>query len=478
MPDTRRSVSSSRCFRVALIGSVPLTGILIVLVILGRLAVGDALLSWLCAVVGLSVLVRPFLADLSAVAAYLRDDDLDGTSRHLPDLRFSETGRDIAQAAATLRNDVRQRLRQSELLAGLHGSLIANMPQPLLLVGHDQVVLTASPSIVDLFGRETVNRPLAAVLRDPPVLEAVSTTLQLGERKSLNLTISSGPVEQYFDVKIEPVPNPGGERQVVLLFHDVTTLVRAERMRADFVANASHELRTPLTGVIGFLETLRGAARDDPEARERFLGIMYQQALRMKRLVDDLLALSRVELHEHALPTGTVDLGMVVSDVAAVLEPQAEERGMSLVLDLPGNLPQVPGDAEELSQVVQNLLVNAIRYGREKTPVTLEIRVGGKAPPSMPRAGRDHCLSLTVRDHGEGIPREHLPRLTERFYRVDAARSRQLGGTGLGLAIVKHIVNRHRGALHMESTLGKGSAFSVWLPRIESAGVRTPVAPA
>ncbi|NKD86423.1 hypothetical protein HEQ63_09535 [Haematospirillum jordaniae] len=467
MPEAHRSVSLSRCVRVALIGSVPPVAVLIGLVTLGRLPVGDALLSWLCIVVGLIILVRPFLADLAAVAACLRDDRLGEGSHHLPDLRFSETGRDIVQAAATLRSEIRQRLKQSKHMANLHGSLITNMPQPLMLVGQDQIVLTASPAAGTLFARDVVNRSLASVLRDPPVLEAVAGTLQSGVPRSLNLVVPSGPVERYFDLKIEPVPAPEGDRQAVLLFHDVTVLVRAEKMRADFVANASHELRTPLTGVIGFLETLNGPARDDSDARERFLGIMYQQALRMKRLIDDLMSLSQVELHEHAHPTEAVNLALVASDAVAALEPQAEERGISLVLDVPGSLPPVPGDADELSQVVQNLLTNAIRYGQDKKPVTIEIRVGGKPPPSMPRNGRDHCLSLTVRDHGVGIPREHIPRLTERFYRVDPVRSRQQGGTGLGLAIVKHIVNRHRGTLHIDSTPGQGSAFSVWLPYME-----------
>jgi two-component system phosphate regulon sensor histidine kinase PhoR len=214
-------------------------------------------------------------------------------------------------------------------------------------------------------------------------------------------------------------------------------------MRADFIANASHELRTPLSTLIGFLETLAGPAREDTEARARFLPIMLEQARRMARLVSDLLSLSRIELHEHTPPTGRVDLTAILHGVADALEIKAKNRGMAIRIEA-DRLPPVLGDADELAQVFQNLIDNAVKYGSRNS----EVRV---------MAGPAEV------DRGEGIPREHLPRLTERFYRVDSARSRELGGTGLGLAIVKHIVNRHRGHLEIESAPGEGSRFTVYL---------------
>jgi two-component system, OmpR family, phosphate regulon sensor histidine kinase PhoR len=235
----------------------------------------------------------------------------------------------------------------------------------------------------------------------------------------------------------------------------VTESKRSDQLRADFVANAGHELKTPLATLIGFIETLLGPARDDPAAHERFLGIMNEQARRMARLVDDLLSLSRIELNEHVAPTERVPLEPVIEEVARGLELPAAERGIRVISELPEDLPEVLGDEDELAQVFQNLLINAIKYGRPQTEVKVTGIVGGeRAAPQV---------AIAVSDRGEGIAAEHLPRLTERFYRVDNARSRELGGTGLGLAIVKHIVNRHRGRLEIASTLGEGSTFTVWL---------------
>jgi two-component system phosphate regulon sensor histidine kinase PhoR len=254
----------------------------------------------------------------------------------------------------------------------------------------------------------------------------------------------------------------------VLVLRDLTTAKRSERLRADFAANASHELRTPLATLVGFIETLRGPAREDEAARERFLAIMAEQAARMTRLVDDLLSLSRIEMNEHSAPTKPVDLAVVIGTVADALEQRAAARDMRIALKLPDNLPPALGDADELAQVFQNLLDNAIKYGAKGT--TIEVTAGPSSRLlSGARPGDRGALAITVRDHGQGIAREHLPRLTERFYRVDAARSRLLGGTGLGLAIVKHIVSHHRGALEIDSVLGEGSVFTVHLPAAGSS---------
>jgi two-component system phosphate regulon sensor histidine kinase PhoR len=295
------------------------------------------------------------------------------------------------------------------------------------------------------------------------------------------------PVERHLTARIAPIgqrsPAGGsggmaaattaardpGVAAAVLTLHDITGAKRTEQMRADFVANASHELRTPLATLIGFIETLRGPARDDPAAQDRFLGIMQQQASRMARLVDDLLSLSRIEMNEHQPPTGRVALGPLLRGVADTLELRAAARDMHVVLTMPGSgeLPPVQGEADELAQVFQNLIDNAIKYGRPGTPIEVTARVAdrraGPVAASTAAAAAQPAVAVSVRDHGDGIPREHLPRLTERFYRIDTARSREMGGTGLGLAIVKHIVNRHRGHLEIESEVGRGSVFTVYL---------------
>jgi two-component system phosphate regulon sensor histidine kinase PhoR len=233
-------------------------------------------------------------------------------------------------------------------------------------------------------------------------------------------------------------------------------------MRADFVANVSHELRTPLTSLIGFIETLRGPAREDAEAQERFLKIMEEQSHRMSRLVDDLLSLSRIELQEHTAPSSRSDIGQILHSVASTLELEAARRGMRVEIAAEA-LPPVIGERDELTQVFQNLLDNAVKYGEDNTVIRVSARPLAKGGAGERRLGRAG-IKVSVFNEGEGIEREHIPRLTERFYRVDSRRSRRLGGTGLGLAIVKHIINRHRGVLEIESRPNEGATFAVYLP--------------
>ena len=274
------------------------------------------------------------------------------------------------------------------------------------------------------------------------------------------------PVERSFDAYVLPLAAEAGtgpreSPTVLLALRDMTKVMRADRLRADFVANASHELRTPLATLLGFIETLRGPAKDDGEARTRFLAIMQEQASRMARLVADLLSLSRIELNEHSMPTEIVRLHAVLASVADSLAMKAAARSMTI--ELPEDLralPPVQGDQDELIQLFQNLIDNAPKYGRAGSPIRVLARAS--EPPSAMTPARP-AVAVAVIDQGEGIARQHLPRLTERFYRVDTARSREMGGTGLGLAIVKHILNRHRGFLDIESTPGTGSVFTVFL---------------
>jgi two-component system phosphate regulon sensor histidine kinase PhoR len=259
------------------------------------------------------------------------------------------------------------------------------------------------------------------------------------------------------------LPGAAGSRtNVMIALYDLTGVKQSERMRADFVANVSHELRTPLTSLIGFIETLRGPARGDGEAQERFLKIMEEQAHRMSRLVDDLLSLSRIELQEHTAPSNQSDIAQILRSVAATLELEAARRGMRIEIATEA-LPSVVGERDELTQVFQNLLDNAVKYGEDNTVIRVSARRLAKGGAGERRLGRPG-LKVSVFNEGEGIEREHIPRLTERFYRVDSRRSRRLGGTGLGLAIVKHIINRHRGVLEIESRPNEGATFTVYLP--------------
>ena len=245
---------------------------------------------------------------------------------------------------------------------------------------------------------------------------------------------------------------------------DLTSIQRADQMRVDFIANASHEIRTPLATLIGFIETLRGPARDDADARDKFLEIMESHAQRMSSLVDDLLSLSRIEMDEHTPPKERANLPIILESVRDQLKWHAHKRNVSLNLDLSSSSHDVLGNKEELIQLFYNLVSNAIKYGNPDSVVSINTSFQSKIPPTFGwQSSESGAIAIIIKDNGDGIAREHIPRLTERFYRINTARSRELGGTGLGLAIVKHIINKHRGALTIESEEGVGSTFTVFL---------------
>ena len=309
----------------------------------------------------------------------------------------------------------------------------------------------------------TPGRDLSSALRNPQVLEAVDRVLGGGGRELIEFDIQF-PANRALNAQIERLPSPAadGSAAVIALF-DVTEIKQVHQMRADFVANASHELRTPLSVLSGCVKTLRGPARDDPEGREKFLGMMESHASRMTQLIEDLLSLSRIELNENMPPADRVQLTRVISNVVTALEIPAAERGIEVAVEPGLGTHDVQGDESEITQLFRNLIENAIKYSNEGATIHI-VLTEGNSPAPAPMKPDAHHVEIAITDEGPGIPAEHIPRLTERFYRVDTARSREMGGTGLGLAIVKHIVGRHRGALTIESALGKGSTFTVHLP--------------
>ncbi len=344
--------------------------------------------------------------------------------------------------------------------AQLVAALIEAMPEAVLVAtGEARIVAANTPARAILPALKT-GGPLVLALRDPDVLDAIRRVAGSGRMETVAWR-DRVPVERSFDVTVAPLDLPESRRAIVLTLRDLTEARRVERMRADFVSNASHELRTPLASLLGFVETLQGPARDDPRARARFLAIMGEQARRMARLVDDLLSLSRIEQTLHVTPDQPVDLAMVVRHVADTLAPLAQENGVCLDLDAVGPAV-VAGDRDELVRVAENLIENAIKYGCARDGDADASAAGSRVAITVALHRKDAVF--TVRDFGEGIAPEHLPRLTERFYRVDAGQSRAKGGTGLGLAIVKHIVARHRGRLRVESEIGEGATFAVSLP--------------
>jgi two-component system phosphate regulon sensor histidine kinase PhoR len=336
----------------------------------------------------------------------------------------------------------------------IHGLLEA-LPQATLVIGGDDRVRDANAAARKLLPGLRVDELLARGLRSPDVLDSVARVRAAGRAERV-VWLERVPVERSFEISIAPFGGEGFDPALILSLNDLTEARRLERMRVDFVANASHELRTPLASLLGFVETLQGPAREDAAARAKFLTIMREQAQRMSRLVDDLLSLSRIEQHLHVRPDTPVDLVAILRHIADTLTPMAHDRRVEFNIIVPAEAV-VAGDRDELLRVAENLIENAIKYGAADAATrnkTVDIVIATQGSQAV----------LTVRDHGPGIAIEHLPRLTERFYRVDAGQSRAKGGTGLGLAIVKHIVARHRGRLNIDSKPNEGASFAVYLP--------------
>jgi two-component system phosphate regulon sensor histidine kinase PhoR len=337
-------------------------------------------------------------------------------------------------------------------------AVIAGVPDPVIALDRNGRVLTVNESARSLAPALRLGEPVSLALRMPELIEAIGRAYATGDEQRVEYS-ERVPIDRWFEVIVKPVRRDPKLRMpdlVLMTFHDLTPLRRVEEMRADFVANASHELRTPLAALSGFIETLQGSAREDAKARERFLPIMQEQARRMARLIDDLLSLSRIELNAHRRPDTPVDLVPIVRQVADGLQTLARDRGVTVHIDA-ANAMRVPGDRDELVRVFENLVENALKYGAAGKRVDIGFSEG-ESPEGEQEA------RISVRDYGPGIAPEHVPRLTERFYRVDVRESRAQGGTGLGLALVKHILNRHHGRLLIESMPGAGATFTIYLP--------------
>ena len=372
------------------------------------------------------------------------------------------------------------------------GAVFDALPDPTLIVAGGEPDDLASRRVLfaNAAARELLRIPregalLVAALRYPEVLEAVDESL-FGRLVRTSAWETGGAQDRVWRAWSAPLQagEPGASR-ALLVIHEETDVRRAERTRADFLANASHELRTPLASLAGFIETLRGHAREDVSARERFLEIMAAQAARMARLVDDLMSLSRIELNEHVPPAGVVDIGMAVVDITDALAPLARQKNVTIRTELMGERrPVIVGDRDQILQVVQNLVDNAVKYSPPGGSVAVEVRPdldfeAASEPPAAPGAARlslltpdrrsdQRYVAIRVVDSGPGIAREHLPRLAERFYRVEGQKSGERPGTGLGLAIVKHVVNRHRGGLAVDSTFGQGAGFTAYFPMLDA----------
>ncbi len=387
--------------------------------------------------------------DLTILTAAIRDIDNPAptpTILTVLGLELARLGRTLAARSAQIARE-----RRAE------GQILARLPDPLVVLRQDRSLSYQNPAAHSVFGGD-----LPALLRHPALRAALDQVLAKPsiDTQTADLTIAA-PIARELRAAIVPIDPPlqDGGRAVIVL-SDRTRERSIERSHVDFVANVSHELRTPLASLIGFTETLLGPAENDPPARKRFLTIMAEQGARMNRLIDDLLSLSRIETAEHQAPAGLVDLHTLLPRIVAGFEPRLAHGGTRLHVDIAPDTPPIVGDADQIAQIAQNLLDNAVKYGKPQGQVRLSLAVATPGDRWPARAG----VLLSVADDGAGIPRAAIPRVTERFYRVDKGRSRAVGGTGLGLAIVKHIVNRHRGQMAIDSEEAVGTTVSVWLP--------------
>ena len=370
-------------------------------------------------------------------------------SRWLARLR----GRSGAGGRSPLSAELNEERRRSQDRA-LIDALVSGLPDPVAILDQYARVIAFNAAAAALAPVLRRGDPASIALRMPELVEAIREAQAGGDAKRVEF--SERVADRHFEAYVSPIRLADG-LAILITLHDLSPIRRVEDMRADFVANVSHELRTPLAALTGFIETLQGPARDDPAARERFLGIMQTQAWRMARLIDDLLSLSRIELRAHMRPATPVDVVPIVRQVVDGLQTLARDRGVTVEVTKPTEPLMVLGDRDELIRLFENLIENATKYGASGKRV--EVKIASIVAPDGKREAR-----VSVRDYGPGIAAEHLPRLTERFYRVDVGESRALGGTGLGLALVKHILNRHQGRLSIDSPPGEGATFTARLP--------------
>ena len=459
----RPGTAFSTLLKTILVVSSPSLFVMAAFVLTGRLNVNDFFMGYLAAMMIAAIFAVPFLANISALTAYVNALAQDQRVRS-PYLSFLSNVGQLSGALERLQRSWENKRQTMETVITEREILVDTLPDILIMTNDDKVIVRTNRAARSIFGQNLAQRHLREVIPNEKLMNAINVVIQDYTGQAIEFHLAE-PTPRDFQAIIErfPIPSENGI-SIVITLTDITQQKRIQHMRADFVANASHEIRTPLASIIGFIETLRGPAKDDPVAREEFLKVMAEQAERMSKLVNDLLSLSKIEMNAHTQPTSKVDVVRIIRTEKQHFEWACKQKNVTLRLQLNDNLPPVRGEDEEMAQVVRNLLGNAIKYTNADTEVVLTAKLTSVLPDDHLFRHLARAVCFTVQDQGEGIPKEHIPRLTERFYRVDSARTRKVGGTGLGLAIVKHVLNRHHGVLTIESEMGRGSSFSVYLP--------------
>ncbi len=462
-PMKKSYVAFNTLLKAVLVTTSPVLVVMGLDVVLGVLSLPQMMYAYGVIFVATGMLIYPFLSNVSSLTHYVNEIAQDKRVA-APDLSFLGSTAELSDALKKLQASWDVKKKQMETIITEREILVDTLPDILIMVNDEKKIVRTNRAARAIFGQNLAGKFLKDVIPNRYLLDAITSVINDLKGREIEFRIED-PVVRDFLAIIErfPVPTAGGISTVITM-NDITELKSVEQMRADFVANASHELRTPLASIKGFVETLLGPARDDEPARIEFLKIMLEQSDRMQQLIGDLLSLSKIEMNIHSVPIEPMDLAVVLRKETDGLKRMAAEKNVRLVLSMHDNLPRVKGESNELAQVVHNLISNAIKYGHADSDVTITATMTSELPADINMRNLTRVVALSVRDQGDGIPKQHLPRLMERFYRVDSARTRQVGGTGLGLAIVKGIVQRHRGAIVVDSVVGEGTQFSVYLP--------------
>lgn len=463
MMQHKTSIPFNTLLKTMLVISSPPLLVLSVLVALDELNFAYFVYAYLGCLLISSIFVMPFLSNISALTQYVNDLAQDKRVRS-PNLSFLSNVGHLSGALEHLQRSWENKRQEMETVITEREILVDTLPDILIMTDDNKMIVRTNRAARNVFGQNLAHRHLYDIISNDLLMDAITAVIEDLQGQKMEFQLGD-PYVKDFQAIIErfPIPSEGGI-SIVITLTDITQQKRIQRMRADFVANASHEIRTPLASIIGFIETLRGPAKDDDDARDEFLKVMGDQAERMSKLVNDLLSLSKIEMNAHTIPEGKVDLLRLIRTEKQNFEWACEQKNITVKMRLSDTLPYTKGDAEELSQVVRNLIGNAVKYTMSNTEVLITAKLTSTLPEDPFMRNLTRAIVFQVEDKGEGISKEHLPRLTERFYRVDTARTRKVGGTGLGLAIVKHVLNRHLGVLHIESEVGLGSTFSVFLP--------------
>lgn len=460
---SKHSISFSSVLKTVMVVSGPTLLVLSLYAFMGELNFSYFIYGYLAVMAISAIFVVPFLSNISALTDYVTDLAKDKRVS-APNLSFLSNVGELSGALGRLQNSWENKRHEMETVITEREILVDTLPDILIMTNDDKEIVRTNRAARNIFGQNLASRPLRDIIPNDKLLNAITAVIEDLQGQEIEFHLPE-PLPRDFQAIIErfPIPSEGGI-SIIITLTDITQQKRVQRMRADFVANASHEIRTPLASIIGFIETLRGAAKDDPKARDEFLRVMGDQAERMSKLVNDLLSLSKIEMNAHSTPIAKIDFLRIVRTEKQHFEWACKQKNITLTVKLNDNLPPTKGDDDELAQVVRNLLGNAIKYSNPDTEIVVTVKLTSNMPDDPNFRNLTRAICFSVRDQGEGIPKEHIPRLTERFYRVDTARTRKVGGTGLGLAIVKHVLNRHHGALVIESEVGEGSLFSVYLP--------------